>query len=95
MRQQAAEDYHNQMLHEKQELESRLNQYESELNNPDNIHKSKTSFHNMDKEDFEARLQDVKQCSYPDFGIQDTSLIESIIGAKNFNTAKNNDATAD
>ena len=30
---------------------------------------SKTSFHNMEKTEFEARLQDVKQCSIPDFGV--------------------------
>lgn len=57
------------MLREKQELEGRLNQYESELNLPESMLKSKTSFHNMDKEEFEARLQDVKQCSIPDFGV--------------------------
>ena len=34
----------------------------------------------MDKSEFEARLQDVKQCMIPDFGVQDTSLIEAIIG---------------
>ena len=85
MRQQAAEDYHNQLLREKQELESRLNQFDDELNLPEN----KLSFHNMDKVDLEARLQDVKQCAIPDFGVKDTSLIESIVGGKNFGAPKN------
>jgi hypothetical protein len=40
------------MLKEKQELESRLNQYDNELSQPEN----KQSFHIMEKEDFEARL---------------------------------------
>jgi hypothetical protein len=40
----------------------------------------------MEKEEFEARLQDVKQCAVPDFGVKDTSLIESIIGDKNLGT---------
>lgn len=36
----------------------------------------------MDKSEFEARLQDVKQCIIPDFGVQDTSLIDAIIGGR-------------
>lgn len=43
----------------------------------------------MDKEVLEARLQDVKQCAIPDFGVKDTSLIESIVGVKNFGAPKN------
>jgi hypothetical protein len=27
------------------------------------------SFHKLDKEEFEARLSDVKQCAIPDFGV--------------------------
>lgn len=53
------------MLREKLELESRLNQYDNEFNVPE----IKQSFHNMEKEEFEARLQDVKQCAVPDFGV--------------------------
>jgi hypothetical protein len=46
------------MIREKQELESRLSEYEDMA--PDNHMRSKTSFHNMEKVEFEARLQDVK-----------------------------------
>jgi hypothetical protein len=70
------------MIKEKEELENRLSQYESELLMPDALTKSKQSFHTMDKSEFEARLQDVKQCVIPDFGVEDTSLIEAIIGGR-------------
>jgi hypothetical protein len=30
---------------------------------------NKKSFHKLDKDEFEARLSDVKQCAIPDFGV--------------------------
>ena len=44
---------------------------------------NKKSFHKLDKEEFEARLSDVKQCAIPDFGVEDTSLIDDILGVRN------------
>ena len=76
------------MIKEKEELENRLSQYESESVMADAITKTKQSFHTMEKTEFEARLQDVKQCAIPDFGVQDTSLIEAIIGGREWATSK-------
>ena len=36
----------------------------------------------MEKDEFEARLSDIKQYMIPDFGLQDTSLIDDIMGNK-------------
>jgi hypothetical protein len=36
----------------------------------------------MENEELAKRLSDVKQCLVPDFGVQDTSLIDEIIGVK-------------
>ena len=56
------------------ESQKALQQAEAEQN--------KKSFHKLDKEEFEARLSDVKQCAIPDFGVQDTSLIDDILGVR-------------
>jgi len=48
------------MIKEKEELDNRLSQYESESMMAEAISRTKQSFHAMDKSEFEVRLQDVK-----------------------------------